>query len=139
MTVEIQHEIPSREETLDLYAAVGWVTYTQDPDALMAALEGSSYVLTARNDEGVLVGLVRVISDGSTIAYVQDILVDPRAHRTGVGSALLDEVMARSADIRQLVLLTDADPVQRLFYESRGMVEIHDVEPQPLRSFVRLL
>lgn len=138
MSVEILQEVPSQDETLDLYASVGWVTYTQDPETLMAALEGSSYVLTARNDANELVGLARVISDNQTIAYVQDILVRPEAHRTGVGSALMNEIMERSFNIRQVVLLTDSEPEQRAFYEAKGLTESHDVEPG-LRSFVRLL
>jgi len=40
--------------------------------------------------------------------------------------------------VRQVVLLTDAEPGQRAYYESRGFVEAHDVRPEPLRSFVLL-
>ncbi|MCU0152368.1 GNAT family N-acetyltransferase [Curtobacterium poinsettiae] len=72
------------------------------------------------------------------MVYVQDVLVVPSAHRSGVGGALLDAVLQRYADVRQTVLLTDAEAGQRAFYESRGFVEAHDVEPQPLRSFVLL-
>lgn len=138
MSVEITEEIPTPEETLDLYASVGWVAYTKDPDDLMAALRGSTYVLTARKKSGKLLGLARVISDNSTIAYVQDILVNPLSHRSGIGSALMDEILERSQDIRQIVLLTDAESEQRAFYEAKGFTEVHDVEPSPLRSFVVL-
>jgi GNAT superfamily N-acetyltransferase len=78
------------------------------------------------------------VSDGVTIVYVQDLLVVPEAHRSGVGGALLDAVLERYAGVHQTVLLTDAEPGQRAFYESRGFVEVHDVAPQPLRSFVVL-
>lgn len=139
MSVLVKQEIPDLDETLDLYASVGWVSYTEDPDLLMEALRNSTYVLSARNDAGTLVGLARVISDNCTIAYLQDILVLPQAHRTGVGTALMEEIKKRSKHIRQLVLLTDSDHAQRSFYEAHGMAEVHDVEPQPLRSFVRLL
>jgi GNAT superfamily N-acetyltransferase len=73
-----------------------------------------------------------------TIVYVQDVLVLPSAHRSGIGGALLDAVLQRYAGVRQTVLLTDDEPGQRAFYESRGFVEAHDVGPQPLRSFVLL-
>ncbi len=138
MSVVITEEIPTPEETLDLYASVGWVAYTKDPDALMDALRGSTYVLSARNETGGLLGLARVISDNTTIAYVQDILVHPESHRSGIGSALMDEILSRSTDLRQIVLLTDTEPEQRAFYESKGFTEIHEVEPAPLRSFVLL-
>ncbi|MFJ4219913.1 GNAT family N-acetyltransferase [Curtobacterium luteum] len=128
---------PSPDELVDLYRAVGWSAYTRDPDLLVAAVAGSHGVVTARED-GVLVGLARTVSDGATIVYVQDVLVHPDHQRTGVGRALLGEVLRRYAHVRQTVLLTDAEPGQRAFYESLGFVETHDVGPAPLRSFVLL-
>ncbi|WP_242862945.1 GNAT family N-acetyltransferase [Curtobacterium luteum] len=133
----IATELPTPEELLDLYGAVGWTAYTRDPDVLVAAITGSHAVITAR-DAGRLVGLARTVSDGATIVYVQDVLVHPEHQRTGVGRALLDEVLRRYERVRQTVLLTDAEPGQRAFYESLGFVEAHDVSPGTLRSFVLL-
>ncbi|WP_284760433.1 GNAT family N-acetyltransferase [Curtobacterium sp. MEB011] len=138
MSTTISDERPGIDELVALYDAVGWTAYTQDPAALTAAIVGSHTVLTARDDDGHLLGLLRTVSDGVTIVYVQDVLVVPSAHRSGVGGALLDAALQRYADVRQTVLLTDAEAGQRAFYESRGFVEAHDVEPQPLRSFVLL-
>lgn len=138
MSTTISDERPGIDELVALYDAVGWTAYTQDPAALTAAIAGSHGLLTARDDDGHLLGLVRTVSDGVTIVYVQDVLVVPSAHRSGVGGALLDAVLQRYADVRQTVLLTDTEAGQRAFYESRGFVEAHDVEPQPLRSFVLL-
>lgn len=128
---------PGREETLELYGSVGWTAYTDDPDRLQAALHGSSLLLTARDDTGLLLGLARTVSDGATIVYLQDILVRPERQRRGVGGALLDEVLRRSAGIRQFVLLTDDEPRQRAFYESRGLTEVHELRPAPSRAFGR--
>ncbi|MDQ7876884.1 GNAT family N-acetyltransferase [Microbacterium sp. QXD-8] len=138
MTVEITAEIPSATELVELYRAVGWTAYTNDPEGLVDAINGSFDVLTARSADGELIGLARTVSDGRTIAYLQDILVAPDHHRRGVGGALLDEVLHRTRHIRQLVLLTDAEDAQRAFYESRGFVEAHDFTPNQLRSFVRI-
>lgn len=138
VTCTIEHERPGTDELTALYDAVGWTTYTADPAALGAAVAGSHTVLTARGDDGRLLGLLRTISDGVTVVYVQDVLVVPEAHRSGIGGALLDEALRRYAGVRQTVLLTDAEDGQRAFYESRGFVEVHDVEPAPLRSFVLL-
>lgn len=138
MSFTVADEIPSVDELVELYRAVGWKAYTADPDRLAAAVRASHCVLTARDDGGALIGMVRTISDGLTIVYVQDILVVPSHRRTGVGGALLDEVIDRTGHIRQMVLLTDDEPSQRAFYESRGLTEAHDVAPSPLRSFVLL-
>ncbi|WP_040166111.1 GNAT family N-acetyltransferase [Microbacterium gorillae] len=135
MSVTITAELPAPDELVALYGAVGWTAYTADPDRLAASVAGSTLVLAARDEAGALVGLARTLSDGHTIVYLQDILVDPAHQRDGIGGALLDEVLARADGIRQIVLQTDTDPGQRAFYESRGFIESHD---NGLRSFALL-
>lgn len=67
--VTIDHqESPTREESVELYTAVGWSAYTRDPDALMRAVRGSRHLVTARCD-GELIGLARIVGDGVTIVY----------------------------------------------------------------------
>lgn len=127
-----------QREVVSLYEAVGWSAYTRDPATLLAALQGSSYVVAARV-EGVLVGVARVVSDGVTICYLQDVLVHPDHQRTGLGRALVQAVLAPYASVRQTVLLTDDEPAQRAFYESLGFREVRDVTEAALRAFVRFV
>jgi GNAT superfamily N-acetyltransferase len=124
------------DELVGLYAAVGWTAYTKDPELLVAAVRGSTYVVAARRD-GRLVGLARALSDGATICYLQDILVHPDAQRAGVGRALVGAVRERFGQVRQQVLITDDEPGQRAFYESLGFTEIRDFGEGTLRAFVR--
>ncbi len=124
------------DEVLELYRAVGWTAYADDPAVLRAALAGSSLVVAARRG-GRLVGLARVISDGATICYLQDVLVHPHAQRTGVGRALVLAVLDAYADVRRKVLLTDDEPGQRAFYESLGYTETRAHRAGRLRAFVR--
>ena len=123
-------------QVLDLYDSVGWTAYTRDPERLVRALAGSSTVVTATQD-GELIGLARVVSDGASIAYLQDVLVRPSAQRGGLGRRLVDAVLASYADVRQKVLLTDDEPVQKAFYESLGYRETRDFGEGTLRAFVR--
>jgi ribosomal protein S18 acetylase RimI-like enzyme len=138
MRFSVETRLPSADELIELYRAVGWSAYTDVPQRLVDAVAASHLVLTAREDDGSLIGLVRTVSDGHTIVYIQDLLVAPSCQRQGVGGSLLDEVVRRSSHIRQNVLLTDAEAGQRAFYESRGFSETHDVRPNELRSFVRM-
>lgn len=121
---------------LALYESVGWTAYTVDPSTLMAALAGSSRVVVARRDDQLL-GLARVVSDGVSICYLQDVLVRPEAQRAGIGRRLVDVALEPYAEVRQKVLLTDAEPGQRAFYESLGYREAHDHPDGGLRAFVR--
>lgn len=127
---------PGREELVELYAAVGWTTYTSDPDVLEAAVRGSSHVVTARHGDELL-GLARVVSDGATIAYLQDVLVRPELQREGVGRQLVEAALEPYGHCRQKVLLTDDEPRQRKFYESLGWTEIREHGEGRLRAFVR--
>ncbi|MGO1608412.1 GNAT family N-acetyltransferase [Agrococcus casei] len=134
----VAEETPSVHELVQLYDSVGWSAYTRDPEVLAASVSGSSLVVAARAErEGALVGLARTLSDGHTVAYLQDILVDPVWHGSGVGRQLTDAVLAHHANVRQIVLLTDTESGQRAFYEAVGFTEVRDHEP-PLRAFVRL-
>ena len=93
-------------------------------------------MVTARRAEGPL-GLARVLLDGATTCYLQDVLVHPDAQRHGVGRRLVTAALQPYADVRQKVLLTDAEPGQRAFYESLGYTEAHEHPHGPLRAFVR--
>lgn len=129
--------VPAADDVRALYDSVQWSAYTQDMDTLMGGLQGSAAVVTAF-DGGRLVGLARVVSDGHTIAYLQDILVAPGHQRRGIASELLRRVFAPFGQVRQHVLITDTEQRQRAFYESHGFRESRDVEGGELRAFVRV-
>ena len=124
------------DDVVALYRKVGWTAYADDVVTLETALAGSSWVVAARID-GCLVGLARVVSDGATICYLQDLLVHPDTQRRGVGRALVLAALEPYASVRQKVLLTDDEPGQRAFYESLGYRETRDHDAGPLRAFVR--
>ena len=128
--------IPGAKDVRALYDSVGWSAYTDDLDSLMRGLAGSAHVVTAWRGER-LVGLARVISDGHTIAYLQDVLVDPEHQRRGIASELVGRAFAPFASVRQHILMTDAEERQRAFYESLGFREIRDFPHGGMRGFVR--
>lgn len=127
-------DLPAPAETVALYDAVGWSAYTDHPETLRAGLAGSLRVVIARH-EGRLVGLARVVGDGATICYLQDVLVHPDARREGLGGRLVQEAFAPYGDVRQHVLITDEEPGQKVFYESLGFSQFGAAVPG--RTFVR--
>ena len=136
MEITYQDGAPVDRDTLTaLYNAVGWSVYTKDPAKLAAAVAASLHVVTAWKD-GALVGLARVVGDGLTIAYLQDILVDPEHQRLGIGRELFRRAFAPFGDVRQKVLITDDEPGQLAFYASMGFTEIRDLS-HPTRAFVK--
>jgi len=137
VTITLHDEAPTLDEARVVYDANGWSTYTSDPEVLRGALFGASYVCAARED-GALVGLIRVVSDGAMICYIQDILVHPDHHRRGIGRMLVERALERYRHVRQKVLLTDDRPEQKAFYEALGFHDTRDLERTVLRAFVRI-
>lgn len=119
-------DVPTREELVSLYDSVGWTVYTRNPERLEAAIGASLRVVTARAG-GELVGLARIVGDGLTIAYLQDILVRPNHHRRGIGRELFSRAFEPYAEVRQKVLMTDCGQATRSFYEAMGFTETRDL------------
>ncbi|WP_175419312.1 GNAT family N-acetyltransferase [Glutamicibacter creatinolyticus] len=126
-----------RDEVVALYDAVGWGAYTDQPDILLQVLAASLHTVTAW-DQTRLVGLARVVGDGQTICYLQDVLVHPDHQRRGLGRRLVLEVLRPYARVRQTVLLTDADPALASFYRALGFHRAAENPGAPLECFVSL-
>lgn len=109
-----------------LYTEVGWTAYTENMSVLEQGYKNSLLVLGAyENDE--LLGIIRVVGDGFTIIFVQDILVFPREQRNGVGTALMKAVLDRYPDVRQIELATDNTSKTVAFYKSLGFTEFSEM------------
>ena len=112
--------LPS-EEALPLYESAGWTNYTGAPEMLEAALRGSLRVLGAY-DGALLTGLIRTVGDGSSILFVQDILVLPAYRRRGIGSALMRALLASFPGVYQVRLCADDTEEAARFYRSLGFL-----------------
>ncbi|MBU3209745.1 GNAT family N-acetyltransferase [Clostridium algidicarnis] len=111
----------NREDIKNLYEDAGWTSYTKDLSKLMGSIEASLMVISAW-DNDKLIGLIRVVGDGITIIYIQDILVLDSYKRKGIGTKLLKDILDKYSKVRQKVLLTDDAEETRGFYESNGFV-----------------
>ena len=109
-----------------LYTEVGWTAYTENMAALEQGYRNSLLVLAAYEKE-TLLGIIRVVGDGYTIVWIQDILVFPAWQRQGVGTALLKAVLERFPDVRQIELATDNTPETTSFYKSLGFTEFSEI------------
>ena len=104
------------EQLINLYTSVGWSSYTQNPRQLQKAVANSLFAIGAY-DQNQLVGLIRVVGDGLTIIYIQDLLVNPVYQRRGIGTKLINSVLKKYDSVRQKVLLTENTVKTRMFYE----------------------
>ncbi len=107
------------EAVLHLYQAVGWTNYTYQPQMLEKALSHSLAIYLALDGDAV-VGLVRLVGDGFSSVFVQDLIVLPSYQRQGIGSDLIKEALGDSKDAYQVQLVTDQTEKNLGFYRSLG-------------------
>ena len=109
----------SIDDVLHLYQAVGWTNYTNQPQMLEQSLAHSLAIYVARDGEKI-VGLVRLVGDGFSSVFVQDLIVLPSYQRQGIGSDLMKEALGDYKDAYQVQLVTDQTEKTLGFYRSLG-------------------
>ncbi|MFS0713157.1 GNAT family N-acetyltransferase [Microbacterium sp. 2P01SA-2] len=118
MTVHYSLTPPTTAEFATLYAETGWAEWS--PETFERALAGSWVVCSARDDDGKLVGIGRLISDGALHAFVTEMIVATSARGAGIGSEILrmlvDESRRRGVSDIQLF----AARGRAAFYERHG-------------------
>ena len=118
--INITKEISvSIDDVLHLYQAVGWTNYTNQPQMLEQSLAHSLAIYVARDGEEI-VGLVRLVGDGFSSVFVQDLIVLPSYQRQGIGSDLMKEALGDYKDAYQVQLATERTEKTLEFYRSLG-------------------
>ena len=114
-----KQEVVKLEDVLHLYQAVGWTNYTHQPQMLEQALSHSLAIYMALDGDAV-VDLVRLVGDGFSSVFIQDLIVLPCYQRQGIGSDLMKEALGDSKDAYQIQLVTEQTEKTLRFYRSLG-------------------
>lgn len=120
----------SREQTLpvDDYIAVIGSTYMRDrrplsnPGRIERMLRGANIIVTARDEDGRILGLARGMTDDEWVCYIADLAVLDGQHGKGIGTGLLDECTRIIGPGMTLILV--AYPEADAFYRRIGMSEM---------------
>ena len=80
---------PTVDEFSSLRRKIGWKT--GDFDMVKKSLDNSLFHVVIR-DELKLIGMARIIGDGSMYFYIQDVVVDPDYQNKGIGSLLMEQI-----------------------------------------------
>lgn len=84
------------DQYLHLREQVSWKPLSV-PQA-QKALDNSLFVVAAYRDD-TLVGMGRLVGDGAVICYIQDLIVVPDAQAQGVGSRLMERLIAEASSM----------------------------------------
>ena len=86
---QIVHQSPEVSEFIRLRRSIGW----GETEFEMAenSLESSLFNVSVY-DDGMLVGIGRVVGDGYMYFYIQDVVVEPTYQQRGIGSLIMKEI-----------------------------------------------
>lgn len=108
------------DDVVALCGAEGWPSWTSQKVA--AAFSAPGVVALTAHDDGELVGVAELLTDGQVIAYLGLLVVARHARRRGVGRSLIGELFTRCG-LSRIDLLSEIDSTD--FYESLP----HKVKP----------
>jgi len=108
-----------------LYKANGWSS-AEKPDLLHQALMASHSLVSAWDGDR-LVGLGNTLSDGHLVVYYSHMLVLPEYQGRGIGTRLMQMLMARYQGFHQHILVADGRAVE--FYRKHGFKRAGKTEP----------
>ena len=102
----------------EVNAAYAWVDWPRREEWRLEAISRSCTWLAARDDDGSLVGIARILDDGGLHASLWDLIVRPDRQRRGIGTAILRTALGMCED-RRLVSLVST-PAAVPFFAAMG-------------------
>ena len=108
------------ERIAGFYVQAHWIAADDDPSFLLPALKGSTLVAGAFDENGTVIGCARVLSDGCSDAYIQDVFVDPAFRGQGIGSALINTLTLKLKESGVDWIGLVGEPGTEKFYSKLG-------------------
>lgn len=100
-----------------LFLSVNWESGAY-PEKLVRAMHNSTHVISAW-DGDKLVGLVRALDDGETVAFLHYLLVDPAYQGQHIGDGLMRRIMGHFDNLLYVKIMP-SDSKTIAFYERYG-------------------
>jgi aralkylamine N-acetyltransferase len=108
-------------EIVELYRAGGWWKEEYSASEIPALIQGSFLFAVAIHEKsGKAIGMGRVISDGVSDAYIQDLVVLPSCRGTGLGKQIVGTLVdaCKKSGLTWIGLI--AEPETEQFYQPLG-------------------
>lgn len=123
-SIEFKDEI-SVDDFCKLRQSVGFQKITNEQAKTI--LSKTTFVVNAVFEEKSI-GVVRVLTDTVTDAYITDVIINPNFQAMGFGKAIMNEVLKRlrsySIDGVKLACSLYANPSKEAFYEKIGFKKL---------------
>ena len=118
------------DQIVELYKAGGWWKESHDPSGIDTLIKGSFvFVIVFDKQKNKAVGMGRIISDGVSDAYIQDLVLLPAYRSKGLGKKLVNFLTdyCKLKGITWIALI--AEPNQDKFYKPLGFKTMNNYIP----------
>ena len=116
-----------------LFLSVQWESGGY-PERLVRAMKNSTHVVSAW-DGDKLVGLVRALDDGETVAFLHYLLVDPAYQGLHIGDGLMKRMMSCLNGLLYVKIMP-SDPKTIPFYDRYGFRQYDNYSAMVRKHFV---
>lgn len=121
-----------RDDLERLFLSVNWES-GRYPDRLVRAMKNSTHVVSAWDGER-LVGLVRALDDGETVALIHYLLVDPQYQGKHIGDELMKRLMNHFRNLLYVKVMP-SDLKNIAFYERYGFKQYDNYSALVVKNF----
>jgi len=122
-------------EIADLYRAGGWWKEEYRSEELPHLIRGSFlFAVAIEQKTGRAVGMGRIISDGVSDGYIQDLVVLPAFRNLGVGSKIISELVKTGREKGLTWIALVAEPGTEEFYQPLGFNKMDGYVPMILKG-----
>lgn len=115
-----------------LFLSVNWNS-GKYPNKLTRAMLNSTHVISAWDDKR-LVGLVRALDDGETVAFIHYLLVDPEYQGMNIGNELMKRILKYFTDLLYVKIMP-SDPNTISFYKRFGFEAYENYSAMVIKNF----
>jgi aralkylamine N-acetyltransferase len=118
------------DEIVELYKSAGWWQESPESRAVIPSMiRGSLCFMVARSLEGRIIGMGRVISDGCSDAYIQDVVILSDYRGQGIGRELVRRLTQFCIDRKISWIGLVAEPGTQKIYEELGYGPLAGYQP----------
>ena len=109
------------DEIIELYKAGGWWKESYRPSGIKPLIKGSfAFAVVIDTKSQKAIGMGRIISDGVSDAYIQDLVIHSEYRRQGIGKQLVKSLLEKCSSAGLLWIGLIAEPDQDDFYSPLG-------------------
>jgi ribosomal protein S18 acetylase RimI-like enzyme len=120
----------NQDEIVKLYKSGGWWKESYDPSEINRLIKGSfAFAIAFDSNIKKAVGMGRILSDGVSDAYIQDIVVLKNYREKGIGKEIIKTLIkyCKKKKVNWIGLI--AEPNQQDFYERLGFKKMKNYTP----------